>query len=129
MTRFPSIDDLVLAATRALGHQPEVRDWGLLQGALARAQATVFGKDAYPTVHDKAAALLHSLVRNHALVDGNERLGWVGTFGFYWINGVLLTAPTVDDGEKFVVAIASGELDVPEIAGTLRAWTTPRLSQ
>ncbi|MBQ0926125.1 type II toxin-antitoxin system death-on-curing family toxin [Saccharopolyspora endophytica] len=129
MTRFPSIDDLVLAATRALGHQPEVRDWGLLQGALARAQATVFGKDAYPTVHDKAAALLHSLVRNRALVDGNKRLGWVGAFGFYWINGVLLTAPTVDDGEKFVVAIASGELDVPEIAGTLRAWTTPRLSQ
>lgn len=129
MTRFPSIDDLVLAATRALGHQPEVRDWGLLQGALARAQATVFGKDAYPTVHDKAAALLHSLVRNHALADDNERLGWVGIFGFYWINGVLLTAPTVDDGEKFVVAIASGELDVPEIAGTLRAWTAPRLGQ
>lgn len=128
MTKFPSIDDLVLAATRALGHSPEVRDWGLLDAALSRAKATVFGKDAYPGLHDKAAALMHSLTRNHALVDGNKRLAWVATFGFYWINGALLTAPSVDEGEKFVVAIAAGELELSEIAKTLRAWTTPRLS-
>ncbi|MCI2420959.1 Fic family protein [Saccharopolyspora sp. K220] len=127
MTRFPTIDDLVLAATRALGHPPEVRDWGLLDGALSRARATVFGKDAYPSLHDKAAAMMHSLARNHALVDGNKRLAWVATFGFYWINGELLTAPSVDDGEKFVVGIAAGELELPEIARTLRTWTAPRL--
>jgi death-on-curing protein len=123
---YLTMDQLVLAATRAIGHAPEFRDWGLLDAALSRPRASVFGKDAYPELHDKAAALLESLARNRALVDGNKRLAWVATFAFYWINNTLLTAPSTDDGEKFVVGAASGEIELPEISATLESWTRPR---
>jgi death-on-curing protein len=49
------------------------------------------GADAYPTVHEKAVALLHSLARNHALVDGNERLALAGVIAFYGIDRRRLT--------------------------------------
>ena len=88
MTSFLDLDDLLAAAEAAVGHRPEVRDYGLLESALARPQTTVFGADAYPDIHRKAAALLHSLVRNHALVDGNKRLGWVAVRLFYVVNDV-----------------------------------------
>jgi hypothetical protein len=55
---------------------PEIRDVGLLDSAAYRPQASAFGQEAYPTVHGRAAALLDAVVRSHALVDGNKRLGW-----------------------------------------------------
>ncbi|HVQ49027.1 MAG TPA: type II toxin-antitoxin system death-on-curing family toxin, partial [Mycobacterium sp.] len=61
---YLELDDLLVAASAFLGHRPEVRDYGLLESALARPQASVFGEDAYPTLHEKAAALLDSLVNN-----------------------------------------------------------------
>ena len=64
-----------------------VRDMGLLASAVARPQTTVFGEDAYPTLSDKAAALMHSLARNHALVDGNKRLAWAAARVFCLLNG------------------------------------------
>ena len=64
---------------------------------------TVFGSDPYPTFEDEAAALLHSLVRNHALVDGNKRLAWVATRVFCMLNGRNLTY-TVDDAEALMLA-------------------------
>jgi len=76
---YLELDDLLAAASAYLGHPPQVRDYGLLESALARPRASVFGQDAYPTIHEKAAALLDSLVNNHALIDGNKRHGWVGT--------------------------------------------------
>ena len=79
---YLDLDDLVAAAEVAVGHHPEVRDWGLLEAALARPKASVFGEDAYPGLNGKAAALLHSLVTNHALVDGNKRLGLVAVLLF-----------------------------------------------
>ena len=63
-------------ADAAVGAEVMVHDVGLLESALGRPRATVFGDDAYPDLHTKAAALLHSLARNHALVDGNKRLAW-----------------------------------------------------
>jgi death-on-curing protein len=71
---FLDLDDLLHVAERALGAAPQVRDVGLLQSALARPRASVTGEDAYISIHAKAAALLHSLARNHGLVDGNKRL-------------------------------------------------------
>jgi death-on-curing protein len=72
-----------------------VRDVGLLAAAAAHPRVTVFGDDAYPTFEDKAAALLHSLVRNHALIEGNKRLAWSATRIFCLLNGRdLLTAST-----------------------------------
>lgn len=107
---YLDLDDLMAAAEAALGRPPEVRDWGLLESALARPRATVFGEDAYPDIHTKAAALLHSLGTNHGLVDGNKRLAWVATRLFYGMNGWDLFA---SEDEKFdlALAVASGEYD------------------
>jgi len=118
-------EDLLAAATAALGGAPQVRDWGLLSSALGRPQATMYGEPAYPTLHEKTAALLDSLARNHALVDGNKRLAWVATRLFYVFNGLDLRAPDVNEGEEFVRSVAVGDLDVPAIAMTLAKWTRP----
>ena len=95
-----------------------VRDHGLLASAAARPQSSAFGEDAYPAFATKAAALMHSLARNHALVDGNKPLAWAATRVFCLLNDHDLKF-SVDDAEQLVVAVARGELDVPEIAATL----------
>jgi death-on-curing protein len=126
VTEYLTLDSLLLVARRAVGQQVLVRDYGLLESALARPQATVFGADAYPTVHEKAAALLHSLACNHALVDGNKRLAWQATAVFLWLNGYDVTA---GDDELFdlVVSVADGSLwDVRKIAERLARGTAPR---
>jgi len=114
----------VLAATRAAAGGPvEVRDFGLLHAAVARPAATVFGQDAYPDLFTKAAALLHSLVRNHSLVDGNKRAAWAGAWVFLEVNGERIADPLdVDAAEKLVLAAATGTVDVPEIADGLRRF-------
>ncbi|MDT3396904.1 type II toxin-antitoxin system death-on-curing family toxin [Streptomyces sp. B1866] len=95
----------------------EVRDYGLLESALARPQASVFGQDAYPDVWQKAAALMESLARNHALVDGNKRLSWYATWVFLHVNGHPLRADfDVDEAERFVLGVCQGELDVVKIS-------------
>lgn len=119
--QYLELEDLIVAAHSYLGEPPKVRDYGLLESALARSSATVFGQDAYPMTHEKAAALLDSLVNNHALVDGNKRLGWVAVRLFYGFNGY--TIATGED-EKFdlVMDVAAGELDeVSKIARRLTA--------
>lgn len=119
--RYLDLSDLMAAADIALGFPPEVRDWGLLECAVARPRATVFGEDAYPTVWDKAAALLHSLVRNHALVDGNMRLGVTATALLLHRNGIELSLDE-DEAYDLVIAVAEGKADVPDIAAHLRRW-------
>jgi death on curing protein len=102
-----------------------VRDPGLLSAALARPRATVFGEDAYPGLAGKAAAVMHSLVTSHALVDGNKRVGLAAALLFYGLNGVRLTA-TDDELFALTMAIAEGrEDDVESIAGQLVRWETP----
>jgi death-on-curing protein len=107
---FLDLDDLLHVAERTLGAAPQIRDIGLLQSALARPQASVHGEDAYPSIHAKAAALLHSLTRNHGLVDGNKRLALAAVVAFYGLNGLRL-ALTNDEAYDLVMAVASGELD------------------
>jgi death on curing protein len=92
-----------------------VRDRGILASAAGRPRSTVFGEDAYPSFADKAAALMHSLAPNHALVDGNRRLAWAATRVFCLLNGRDLSF-AVDDAEALVVTVARGELEVEEIA-------------
>jgi death on curing protein len=123
---FLTLEDLLHVGARAIGSEPEVRDVGLLESALARPRATAFGGDAYPSIHEKAAALLHSLARNHALVDGNKRLALGATIAFYGVNGMRLTS-TNDQAYELIVDVASGTLDdVPAIAAALRASTERR---
>lgn len=123
MTEFLTVDDLLLIALRATGAPPLVRDYGLLESAAARPQATVGGADAYPDIWVQAAALGHSLTRNHALVDGNKRLAWVAMRTFLELNEVPPLRAPVDDAESLVLAVASGDLDdVTEIARRLRSY-------
>ena len=123
MTRYLCVDDLLRIADAAAGVEVVVRDLGLLESALGRPRATVFGEDAYADLHSKAAALLHSLARNHALVDGNKRLAWAAAAVFLGINGQRVDA-TNDEVFDLVLAVASGELDdVTAIAASLRKWT------
>jgi len=114
---YLELDDL-LALVRALGAGP-VRDVGLLDSATGRPRATAFGQDAYPTLPLKAAALLHSLARNHSLVDGNKRLGWLATIVFLDLNA---HQPDLDDDAAFrlVMDVAAGTSEVEEIAARLR---------
>jgi death on curing protein len=116
---YLTLGELLHVAERTLG-EVLVRDHGLLESALARPQTTVFGEDAYPTVEEKAAALLHSLARNHALVDGNKRLALAGTIAFIGMNGWRLTLSN-DEAYDLVIAVAAGELDdVAKIGSRLR---------
>jgi len=114
-----SVDDLFEIAAGILD-EVAVRDMGLLASAAARPQTTVFGDDAYPAFSEKAAALMHSLARNHALVDGNKRLAWAATRVFCLMNGRDL-AFTVDDAESFVLAVATGTMDISDIAASIDA--------
>jgi death-on-curing protein len=119
---YLDLDDLLHVATRTLG-EVQVRDIGLLESALARPRSTAFGEDAYPSMHGKAAALLHSLARNHALVDGNKRLALAGTIAFYGLNGIRLTLSN-DEAYDIIVEVAAGELDdVEAIARRLESAT------
>ena len=108
----------ILQLVRHLGVGP-VRDVGLLDSAVARPRSSAFGEDAYPSIGLKAAALLHSITNNHALVDGNERLAWLATAVFLDLNGLALE---LSDDEAFdlVWEVASSSIDVEVIASKLR---------
>jgi death-on-curing protein len=118
---YLDLDDLLLLATALLGDPPPLRDLGLLSAAIARPRASAFGEDAYPEIWAKAAALLHSLVKNHALVDGNKRLGWLACAVFLDLNGIDPTTASNDDVFDLVMRVAAEPVEVPEVASELRA--------
>jgi death-on-curing protein len=123
---YLTLPELLRIAERVLRSDPPVRDIGLLESAVARPQATAFGADAYPDLDSKAAALLHSLARNHALIDGNKRLALAAVIAFYGVNGRRLTL-TNDGAYHLVIDVATGHLDsVEEIARRLRTATEQR---
>jgi death-on-curing protein len=113
-------------ARHAIGGPVHVRDVGLLEAAVHRPRANVLGQDAYPDLFTKAAALMHSLARNHPLVDGHKRLAWLATYVFCAKNGIELD-PSDDDAYDLVVAVASGGIDdVGVIGDWLRSVATGR---
>lgn len=123
---YLTLDDLLHVAERTLRSEAPVRDHGLLQSALARPQAPAFAGDAHPSLEEKAAALLHSLARDHALVDGNKRLALAATIAFLGINGVRLTLAN-DEAYELVMAVAAGRLDeIPELADQMGDGSQPR---
>jgi death-on-curing protein len=117
---YLTLDDL-LALAADLGVS-RIRDLGLLDAAAHRPQSSLMGQDAYPTLDEKAAVLLESIVRNHPLIDGNKRLGWMATFVFYGLNDIDLDAPE-DDAYELVIAVATGAIDYGEVAERLSRWT------
>ncbi|MFN8078639.1 MAG: type II toxin-antitoxin system death-on-curing family toxin [Kineosporiaceae bacterium] len=122
MITYLTLDDL-LGYIDVAGWGP-VRDIGLLDSACQRPRSSAFGVDAYPDLYSKAAALMHSLVKNHALVDGNKRIAWLATLMFLGRNGYTVNVGP-DQETAFVVAAAAGEIDTPQIAVQLRDWAAP----
>jgi death-on-curing protein len=123
--RYLDLADVVALGPIVLDSPLEVRDWGLVESALARPAATVFGEDAYPTLFDKAAALLLALVTNHPFVDGNKRMGLACTVAFLLKNDVILELEE-DPAHDFVISVADGtRRDVPEVAAVLETWARP----
>jgi death-on-curing protein len=118
-TEYLDLDDLVGLARSLLGDPPPIRDIGLLGSAAARPQTTAFGEDAYPDLITKAAALLQSMVNNHALIDGNKRLGWLATAVCLELNGVQASSASNDDVYELVIWIASSNPDLAEITARL----------
>lgn len=123
---YLTADELLRIADHVVPAGIQVRDAGLLEAAAARSQASVAGHDAYPDLVTKAAALLHSLARNHALVDGNKRLALAATIVFLGVNGGRLVA-TNDEAYDLVVDVATSRLnDVEAVVGRLRPLVVPR---
>ena len=123
---YLTLPGLLYVAERTLGGEPDVRDYGLLESALARPPATAFGSDAYPGLDAKTAALLHSLARNRALIDGNKRLALAATIAFYGVNDRRLTV-TNDEAYELIMDVAAGKLDsADDIATILARATEPR---
>ena len=123
---YLTVPELLHVAERALGFGPKIRDIGLLEAAAARPATSAFGRDAYPGLDAKAAALLNSLARNHALTDGSKRLALAGVIAFYGVNGRRLVL-TNDEAYELVMAVADGRLDdVDAIASRLGPATEPR---
>lgn len=117
---YLDLDDLLGLSVSLLGDPPPVRDLGLLAAAAARPQASAFGDDAYVDIWSKAAALLHSVVKNHPLVDGNKRLGWLSCAVFLDLNDIDPTAATNDQVYDLVIEVASTPIDVDAIASALQ---------
>ena len=88
---------------------------------MARPQTTASGVDAYPDTGTKAAALLLSIVKNRALVDGNKRLGWRATAVFLHVNGIDVTVASNDAVSELVMEIAGDDHSVTDVAEWLSA--------
>ena len=119
MTEFLNLPDL-LKLIDDLNVGP-VRDLGLLESTVARPQTKLWGNEAYDNLDLKAAALLESIVRNHALVDGNKRLGWLATVVFFAINDVTIEG---DDDEIYdtVIDTACGKISLEDLSAKLTSW-------
>lgn len=118
---YLSAEDVLAIAEHAVDDQDVVvRDAGLLESAVHRPSASMFGQEAYTDLFDKAAALLQSLAINHPFLDGNKRTAWVSCVVFLAMNEVQLR-PDIDAAERLVIAVSTGALDeVKVISEALR---------
>ncbi|MFQ6398647.1 type II toxin-antitoxin system death-on-curing family toxin [Nocardia sp. KC 131] len=119
--KYLTLEELLAIAAAVNGGHPAVRDAGLLAASAERPRTTVFGHEAYPRLINKAAALLHSIARNHALIDGNKRTAFLAAAIMLRINGEHVK-PFPDAQEKAMNEIAQGDMEVPRIAALLEEW-------
>ncbi len=119
MTRYLNVYEMIIINEEIIGKTSQLRDVDLLEAAVLRPSASAFGEDAYPTIVDKAAAMFHSLSRNHAFVDGNKRTSTVALIMFLHLNGYrVMWNP--EDALQFIIGVATGSHDdVPTIAAWL----------
>jgi death-on-curing protein len=118
VTRYVRLADVLRLADVAVDGVAIIRDVGLVDSAVARPQASLGGEEAYPTLHLKAAALLESLIRNHAFIDGNKRTAVLSVMFFYFLNDweSLLSE---DEWFDLTVGVAAGQIELDKIAETL----------
>ena len=121
MISYPLLD-VVVTTLRGLGFH--VRDLGLLNSALVRAQTRLYGADAYPTLQLKAAAMVHSVINNHPMVDGNKRSAWVILNFFLVLNNRQLRS-SQDNAYEFIMSIAEKRIELEEIAAWLEDHMIP----
>lgn len=118
--RYLNVVELIIINEEIIGARAQVRDVDLLESAVLRPATSAFGQDAYPTVTEKAAALFHSLSRNHPFVDGNKRTSTVALILFLELNGCRITWEPVA-ALAFILEAATGRHDVAAIARWLAA--------
>jgi death-on-curing protein len=128
--RYLTLSELIFINSRVVANpdmatgKRKVRDIELLEAAAQRPQASAFGADAYPQLHEKIAALFHSLARNHPFTDGNKRTATVAALLMSEVNGWRLAW---DEGEALdvIVRAAQNGTDVPELAAWFAAQMRP----
>jgi len=109
----------ILKLAREIIAEFRVREIGLLESAAARPKTSVFGEDAYLTFAEKTAALLHSIARNHALIDGNKRLAWSAARLFCLMNDLDINMKQ-DKAYEMVVGVAAGQIEMDELVKILK---------
>ena len=109
---------------KATGGAPGIRDFGTLESAVAQPKATFGGRELYPTIAEKAAALCLALVQGHPFVDGNKRVGHAALETFLVLNGTEIDAP-VDAQERLMLDLAAGRLDRSQLTEWLRQHLKP----
>lgn len=123
---YLTLDEVLAVAARVIDGEVLLRDAGLLEAAVARPRTSVFGEDAYPDLHSKSAALLLSICKDHALIDGNKRLALAAAIVMLGVNGWKLTLSN-DEAYDLIIAVATGELcEVSDVAERLRSGSTTR---
>lgn len=126
MLRYLEVGEVLALYRRVMkesGGTVGIRDLGLLESALAQPRATFGGVALYPTIVDKAAALGYSLIQNHPFVDGNKRIGHAAMEVFLMLNGYEIAAE-VDEQEKVILGVASGEVDRKAFVAWLKEHVT-----
>jgi death-on-curing protein len=120
VTDYLTADDLIEINASILGGTAAVRDAGLVSSSAMRPATVAFGTEAYTTIDEKAAALLHSVICNHAFIDGNKRTGWTAARVMLMLNG---RRPTLTNDEAFDlvlrIATSCSQIEVKEIAAAL----------
>ncbi len=134
MTRYPIVDELiyingkVLNNHKILSGELDIRDRSALRAAVARPASSAFGEDAYPTLPQKASALLHSIARNHPFTDGNKRTATVGCLFMLRINGAEAVWEPKDALQQ-ILSVAQGTRDVPDFADWLTLRDCPSIPE
>jgi len=120
--RYLTASEVYSINENVTGRLPLVRDRHLLISAINRPQTKVFGQEAYPTLIEKAAALLHSLAAHHLFGDGNKRTAQRAVTVFLEENG-MIPAWTAEDAYQFLLEIAMSRHSVEDVTAWLKAHT------
>jgi len=125
MTYYLNVVELMIINEQLVGSsRSRLRDVDLLEAAVLRPSTSAFGEDAYPTVIEKAAALFHSLARNHAFVDGNKRTATIALIMFLRKNSVRVNWSPIE-ALDFILDVSQGKHEVEDITRWLEKRTSP----